>query len=85
MGFENLQSVNYRIKEREDQTDVRGAVEQADHLACKGLVISCDPAVGRSARLYTRSAVGWCQALVDASDWGAQGVILEEVQEELFF
>jgi hypothetical protein len=32
-------------------------------------------------RFYTRFSVGWCQALVDLSNWGAKG----ELSEELVF
>ena len=39
--------------------------------AFTGLVISCAPAVGRSARFYTRVSVSWCQDLVDMSNWEA--------------
>ena len=45
-----------------------------------GLIISCTPAVGRSARFYTRFSVRWCQALVDEHSYGSKGKLLEEVR-----
>ena len=39
--------------------------------AFTGLVLSCTPAVGRSARFYNRTTVSWCQSLVDETGWGS--------------
>ena len=40
-------------------TDIVSARQTA---AFTGLVKSCAPAIGRSARFYTRMAVAWCQS-----------------------
>ena len=53
--------------------------------AFTGLVISCAPAIGRSARFYTRMAVGWCQSLVDEKGWDSQGKMPKWVKEEVSF
>ena len=53
--------------------------------AFTGLVIACAPAIGRSARFYTRMAVAWCQSLVDEKGWGAHGEMPKWVKEEVSF
>jgi hypothetical protein len=53
--------------------------------AFTGLIISCTPAVGRSARFYTRTTVAMTQSLVDKSGWGSQGDLTKYVETEISF
>ena len=53
--------------------------------ALTGFIISCSPAIGRSARFHTRAAVRWVQDKVDDEGWGAQGELPGRVKEELSF
>ena len=74
-----------RIKSMAKDLLGKSIVTVKEVAAFTGLVISCAPAVGRNARFYTRFSVGWCQALVDLSNWGAKGELSEEVLEEMVF
>ena len=74
-----------RIKSMACELLDKNLVTARELAAFTGLVISCAQAVGRNARFYTRFSVGWCQALVDLSNWGAKGKLSEEVREELMF
>jgi hypothetical protein len=53
--------------------------------AFTGLIISGTPAIGRSARFYTRTSVAWCQSLVDEGGWGSQGELTRGVKAEVNF
>ena len=53
--------------------------------AFTGQVISCKPAVGRSARFYTRTTVAWTQSLVDEAGWGSQGELPRFMKVEISF
>ena len=74
-----------RIKKMAQDLLDKQLVAVREMAAFTGLVISCAPAVGRSARFCTRASVAWCQNLVDRSNWGAKGELLKEVREELEF
>ena len=63
-----------RIKAMAKELLGKSLVTAKETAAFTGLVISCAPAVGRSARFCTRFSVAWCQALVDRSNWGAKGL-----------
>ena len=58
-----------RIKDMARELVDSDIVSARQTAAFTGLVISCAPAIGRSARFYTRMAVGWCQSLVEEKGW----------------
>ena len=74
-----------RIKRMAQELLDKELVSAREMAAFTGLVISCAPAVGRSARFHTRASVGWSQALVDESNWGAEGRLSQRAREELTF
>ena len=86
---------NFRVsvtKEKKDRIKVmarefrgRKNVSVKEMAALTGLVISCSPAIGRSARFHTRTAVRWVQDKVDEEGWAAQGELTSRVMEELSF
>ena len=79
------QDKKMRIKEMARELMDRKTVMVKQVAAFTGLVISCTPAVGRSARFYTRTTVAWCQSLVDETGWGSQGELPRWVKEEISF
>jgi hypothetical protein len=74
-----------RIKQMAKDLLGRQVVTAKEMSAFSGIVISCAPVVGRSARFYTRVSVSWCQDLVDRSNWWAKGELHRGVREELEF
>ena len=74
-----------RIKEMARELMDSKTVMVKQVAAFTGLVISCTPAVGRSARFYTRTTVAWCQSLVDETGWGSQGELPRWVKNEISF
>ena len=65
-----------RIKEMARELVDSNIVSARQTAAFTGLVIACAPAIGRSARFYTRMAVAWCQSLGEMPKW---------VKEEISF
>ena len=74
-----------RIKELARELKSKDRVTVKEVASFTGLVISCTPAIGRSSRFHTRSAVRWVQDVVDEEGWGATGVLSRRVREELEF
>ena len=74
-----------RIKEMARELVDSNIVSARQTAAFTGLVIACAPAIGRSARFFTRITVAWCQSLVDENGWGAQGEMPKWVKEEVSF
>ena len=74
-----------RIKEMAGELKNKTMVTVKEMASFTGLVISCGPAIGRSSRFHTRSAVRWVQDLVDELGWGASGMLSRRVREELEF
>ena len=74
-----------RIKELANELMNKSRVMVKEVASFTGLVISCAPAIGRSSRFHTRSAVRWVQDVVDEEGWGATGVLSRRVREELKF
>ena len=74
-----------RIKEMAGELKGKTMVMVKEVASFTGLVISCGPAIGRSSRFHTRSAVRWVQDLVDELGWGASGMLSRRVREELEF
>ena len=71
-----------RIKEMARELVDSNIVSARQTAAFTGLVIACAPAIGRSARFFTRITVAWCQSLVDENGWGAQGEMPNWVKED---
>ena len=74
-----------RIKAMAREVMEKENVTVKEMAALTGLIISCSPAIGRSARFHTRAAVRWVQDKVDDEGWGAQGELPGRVKEELSF
>ena len=74
-----------RIRSMAKEFMKKETVTAKEMAALSGLIISCAPAIGRSARFYTRSAVRWVQDKVDEEGWGVQGELPSRVREELSF
>ena len=73
-----------RIKQMAKDLLDKQVVAVREMAAFTGLVISCAPAVGRSARFYTRVSVSWCQDLVDRSNWGPRESCTERPEKKDF-
>ena len=62
MGVEVTMEKRERIKQMAKDLLDKQVVVVREMAAFTGLVISCAPAGGRSARFYTRVSVSWCRA-----------------------
>ena len=74
-----------RIKRMAKELLDMDRVSVKDMASLTGLIISCGPAIGRSARFHTRASVRWTQDGVDYQGWSASGVLSERVRDELWF
>ena len=74
-----------RIKSLAKELLKKNTVTVKEMSALTGLVVSCSPALGRSARFKTRASIMWVQQLVDKYSWKAFGVVSEQAKLELKF
>ena len=74
-----------RIKSLAKELLKKKTVTVKEMSALTGLVVSCSPALGRSARFKTRASIMWVQQLVDKYGWKAFGIVSEQAKLELIF
>ena len=74
-----------RIKSLAKELLEKKTVTVKEMSALTGLVVSCSPALGRSARFKTRASIMWVQQLVDKCSWKAFGVVSEQAKLVLKF
>ena len=74
-----------RIKSLAKELLKKKTVTVKEMSALTGLVVSCSPALGRSARFKTRASIMWVQQLVDKYGWKAFGIVSDQAKLELMF